>query len=292
MMRLLISAAVNQIGFFALARAAALGMDVRATRRRRCFQTDPASITWLEDPDAAEAMVHCGPLAPAALMVDRLGPKGLKVAVAFSSASIHFKAGSSDPREAAMVDSLRKGEEAFAQACARHGVSSTILRPTMIYGCGLDENVTALAAMMRRLPALPVPWGANGLRQPVHADDLADLALRAVQAARPGHTVLDAPGGERLGYRAMLRRIGLAINRPAVILPVPGLVGALQLARRAGFAPRSPSPEQLARMADDLSLDGTEAARVFGWAPRGFLVAGAADIDNPAARIVSSAVEA
>ena len=205
-MRIVISAAVNQIGFFALGRAAALGMDVRATRRRRCFQTDPAPVTWQDAPDASDALVHSGPLRLAAGMVDRLGPNGLRAAVAFSSASIHFKGASTDPAEARMVGGLRQGEEDFARACERHGVSATILRPTLIYGCGLDENVSTLAAMLRRLPALPVPWGANGLRQPVHADDLADLALRAVQAARPGLTVLDAPGGERLGYRAMLRR--------------------------------------------------------------------------------------
>ena len=119
-MRLLIASAVNQIGFFALAEAAARGHEVCATRRRRRFAEDPAPVRWVDAPVdcAPEGLIFCGPLDLAAPLVEQLAPHGLKVVVAISSASIHFKQRSPDPADRAMVSRLRAGEAALRAACA------------------------------------------------------------------------------------------------------------------------------------------------------------------------------
>lgn len=287
-MRLLIASAVNQIGFFALAEALARGHQVFASRRSRRFAQDPAPVTWVDTPEqhAPEGLIFCGPLDLAAPLVEKLAPHGLKAVVAFSSASIHFKQRSTDPDDRKLVARLREGEAALRAACTAHGISGTILRPTLIYGCGLDENVTMLAGLIRRMPILPVPVGAHGLRQPVHARDLAILALKAVEAARPGFETYDAPGGEALPYSGMLRRVARLLDLWRPVIPVPGLIRAYTLARRLGFLAAGPSPVQLERMCMPLAVDGAPAFSAFDWRPQGFLAGGLEDLDNPAARVV------
>jgi len=291
-MRLLVASAVNQIGFFALPEAVTRGHEVFATRRNRRFAQDPAPVTWVDTPErhAPEGLIFCGPLNLAAPLVERLAPHGLKTVVAFGSASIHFKQRSTDPDDRMLVARLREGEATLRAACMAHGISGTILRPTLIYGCGLDENVTMLAALVRRLPVLPVPVGAHGLRQPVHARDLAILALKAVEAARPGFEVYDAPGGEALPYSAMLRRVARLLGLWRPVIAVPGLIHAYSLVRRLGFLSAGPSPVQLERMCKPLAVDGGPASLAFDWQPQGLLAGGLTDLDNPAARVVTDTV--
>ena len=93
--------------------------------------------------------------------------------VAFSSSSVLSKADSNDRSERRLMRSLAAGEEALVAACSERGISLLLLRPTMIYGCGMDRNVSRLAAMARRHGVIPLAGAASGLRQPVHAEDLA-----------------------------------------------------------------------------------------------------------------------
>ena len=67
------------------------------------------------------------------------------------------------------------GEAAF-QASGRPGV---MLHPTMIYGAQGEDNVQRLAALLRRLPFVPLPGGGTALVQPIHQDDVT----RAIRAA-------------------------------------------------------------------------------------------------------------
>jgi nucleoside-diphosphate-sugar epimerase len=64
--------------------------------------------------------------------------------------------------------------------CALRQLVLTLLRPTLIYGCGLDQNISRLARIIRLCRCMLVAGQARGLRQPVHADDLAALAVAAL----------------------------------------------------------------------------------------------------------------
>jgi nucleoside-diphosphate-sugar epimerase len=130
--------------------------------------------------------------------------------VAFSSSSVLSKADSADPAERARMAAMAREEAALAAACAGRGLPLLLLRPTLIYGCGLDRNVSLLADLARRFGAIPLAGQAAGLRQPVHADDLAALAVQALTAPAP--VSLDSPacGGSTLSYREMARRIAAA----------------------------------------------------------------------------------
>src|SRR6185437_11176766 len=111
-----------------------------------------------------------------------LGP-ALKRIVVFSSTSVLTKLDSEVADERDGLRRLAEAENEIGQLCEASGVAWTILRPTLIYAEGRDTNITPLSRLIRRFGFMPLVGGAEGLRQPVHAEDLAQGAIAA--AASP-----------------------------------------------------------------------------------------------------------
>jgi nucleoside-diphosphate-sugar epimerase len=189
--------------------------------------------------------------------------------IAFSSTSRFTKAASPEAEERAVAERLVDGEERTIAFCEAHGVAWTIFRPTMIYAEGRDRNVSRLAGLIRRFRVLPLAGSGEGRRQPVHADDLAEACLLALDRRESFGRAYDLPGGETLTYRAMAVRIfhGLGLRPRVVSLPPALWRTGLKLA-----APLLPGVTVAMgeRMAEDLVFDGSAAAADFGWSPRPF----------------------
>jgi nucleoside-diphosphate-sugar epimerase len=192
-----------------------------------------------------------------------LARMGVGRLIAFSSTSIEAKRESRSARAKAVVDALSGGEAAVKEAAAASNIGVTILRPTLIYGTGEDTSVSAAARFIKRFGFFPLAWNAQGLRQPVHADDLAEAALAALESPASIGNIYALPGGETLPYRAMIERIFEMLGRPPRFLRVPGLAAVSDLARR---------------MARDQSFDLGPAARDLGYTPRRFLAGGRSDL--------------
>jgi uncharacterized protein YbjT (DUF2867 family) len=77
---------------------------------------------------------------------------------------------------------------------------------------------------------LPWPRAATGLRQPVHARDLARALVAAAPRADLAQRVLALPGPEALTFPQMVQRSLAASGRAARVIPVPA-PGLFQLAR-------------------------------------------------------------
>jgi nucleoside-diphosphate-sugar epimerase len=193
--------------------------------------------------------------------LEGLRAAGLSRLVCFSSTSMLAKAESSSAAERDLARRLAAAEAALAAS----GLSSIVLRPTLIYGLGLDRNVSRAAAFIRRWRCFPLAGPGRGLRQPVHADDLAAAALAA--AANDVGGAWNLGGGETLTYRQMIERIfaALAIRPRFLRLPLlarfPGAIGAVAQ-----------------RMEQDLDFDDGAAWPRLGLAPRRFLAGGPADL--------------
>src|SRR5947209_5016007 len=69
-----------------------------------------------------------------------------------------------------------------------------MLHPTMIYGTRGEQNVQRLAAMLRRLPLVPLPGGGRNLVQPIHQDDVTRAIRAALDAAWDGPHALVIAG--------------------------------------------------------------------------------------------------
>jgi len=164
------------------------------------------------------------------------------------------------------------GAEAMVfEASERRDAGATMLRPTLVYGAGRDANLTRIAAMARRWGRFVLPRRADGLRQPVHVQDLADAAFAASLADVSKGRSYDLPGGETLAYRDMVRRVLLCLDPPLPLLelPMPLFRAAVAAAQARGIA-RDLTTAAVARMREDVVFDAMPARRDFGYAPRMF----------------------
>lgn len=199
----------------------------------------------------------------------RLFTPSLKRVIAFTSTSIVTKIDSEIAAERALLQRLADGERRLIATCERLGIGWTILRPTLIYAEGRDGNVTRLARLIRTFGALPLLGSGAGLRQPVHAEDLAIGAIQAAQSATAVNKTYALPGGETVSYREMVGRIFDALGKPRRVLAVPPLVWRTAFAVMKPFFPNY-NVAMGNRMAKDMVFDPAPATRDFGWAPRGF----------------------
>jgi nucleoside-diphosphate-sugar epimerase len=148
--------------------------------------------------------------------------------VCISTSSVYTKPASPDAAERLLIAEIIAAEISLSHACRERGITLAVLRPTLIYGCGLDQNVSRIARMIRRLHFFPLAGRAAGRRQPVHAADLATLALKLIQAE--GLQSLESPvgGGSVLTYRRMVEQVfaahGLA---PRIVSLAPSMLEGL-----------------------------------------------------------------
>jgi nucleoside-diphosphate-sugar epimerase len=271
-MAVLVFGGSSQIGHFLLPRLVANGATVLAPSRRA--HAPQAGVRWLHGslPDGLPrdlprptAIISFGPLGPFAQWLAQadFGGEPPRV-IATSSMSAQTKRDSSVPAERAISRQLRDGEAQLAAACDRHGAPWTVLRPTLIYGAGLDKSLSPIARRALRTRLFPLPAG-RGLRQPVHAEDIALAVLAALDRPASAGRILAIGGGERLSFAAMLARVRRGLPRATVPLPLPAWL--LRGARRLAPA-RLRGPLQ--RLDTDLVADNGELTRLLGIQPRAF----------------------
>lgn len=206
-------------------------------------------------------------LLPAAL--PGLKARGMRRLIAFSSTSRFTKVDSPDEGERAVALELSGAEAAVEKWCAEHGVAWTILRPTLIYDEGRDENVSRIARLVKRFHFMPLSGAGEGLRQPVHAADLAKGALAAAHAPVTKDRVYNLVGGETVTYRVMVDRVFEGLGKRPRTLAMPTWLFGLIMRLAKPFYPGA-TVAMGTRMGRDLTFDSAEAVADFGWAPRSF----------------------
>lgn len=254
------------------------GADPPVLALSRTPRAPGACVRWLAGelasaPDPAQpvaAIASLGPLDAFAQWFERSRLAPARV-VALGSTSVHGKRGSPDPAERRLVQALLEAERRLAETAAARGSALTLLRPTLIYGSGRDQNLSRIVALARRWRWLPLPRQARGLRQPVHVEDVAGAVLHCLRATQPCPGVYDLPGGETLAFDEMLRRTLAAAVPRARLVRVPGPafragIRMLRLSGRLGAAGEG----VLARLDQDLAYDPAPAREALGHRPRGF----------------------
>ncbi|MEW5890787.1 MAG: NAD(P)-dependent oxidoreductase [Pseudomonadota bacterium] len=205
---------------------------------------------------------------------------GVRRIVVLSSTSRFTKWDSSDTGEQTVARRLANAEacvQAWAEATA---VEWVILRPTLIYGRGRDRNIAEIARLIRRYGFFPVLGQASGLRQPVHAEDVARACLAALEVSNARNRAYNISGGETLTYREMVCRVFVALGRSPRTLSVPLSLFRLAIAcLRVLPRYRQWLTTMAERMNRDLVFDHAEAARDLGFKPRNFLLA-AQDVEG------------
>ena len=216
------------------------------------------------------ALIHLAPLWLLPELLQRSSSLPERI-IAFSSTSRISKSTSTSEQEREVADKLAQAEEHIARVASELAIPWTIFRPTLIYGAGLDKNVTTIAHFIRRFRFLPLVGKAEGKRMPVHADDLAVACLNCFAQENTQNKIYNLSGGEALRYREMVARIFHALGKKPRFLPLPrqGLERVLGL---LAYLPRFShvTPEMVNRMSQDLVFDSAEAVADFGYSPRKF----------------------
>lgn len=274
-MKSLVVGATGIVGGYIVQQLVAAGE--RPTALSRAEHHD-ANVDWVQGdlsapaslPIVAAETLYC--TANVGLLVDalpHLDRSVLKRVIVFTSTSIVTKMQSEIAEEREHLRRLADGEQRLISICEQYGVGWTILRPTIIYAEGRDANVSRLAGLIRRFGFLPLMGSGAGLRQPVHAED---LAIGAVQAALSGaaiNKIYALPGGETISYREMVGRIFDALGKRRLILSAPPVVWRAAFTLAKPFFPNA-NIAMGNRMAKDMVFDGAPAVRDFGWSPRKF----------------------
>ena len=110
------------------------------------------------------------------------------------------------------------GKAANEKAVIESGMSYAILRPTVLVG---DEDILInnIAYLLRRFPLFLLPGNGSYKLQPVHVEDVADLAVDGVY--RPDSYIVDAVGPDIFTFKEMVQLIGKKIGAPRPLIPFP-----------------------------------------------------------------------
>lgn len=269
--RILVFGATGQVGRFLRPRLRAAGHQVIAVSRAPASGSEEGEA-WLRgdlegdfDVSRVDAIVSAGPLDRFAAWFVRAAPVGVGHVVALSSMSAESKQTSPDAGERVLSQRLRQAEGALAEACAARHCHCTILRPTLIWGAGSDRSLTPLVRFARRAHLFPCVPGARGLRQPVHADDLAAACTSSLAKGVLAHgKIYPFGGGERLACTEMLRRVRASVG--VATLPVPLPLALLRASAR--LAGRGHGI--VGRLGEDLCADNTAVIADLAVVPRPF----------------------
>lgn len=204
---------------------------------------------------------------------DLMASLGAKRVMALSSTSRFTKKKSSALSEQAAAGRLVEGESQLQQWAEANDIDWIILRPTMIYGLGRDKNLAEVARFIRRFGLFPLFGKANGLRQPIHVQDLALACIASLQTPGIANRAYNLSGGEVLPYREMISRVFAAVGRPPRMLTVPLLVFRLAVAiLRLLPRYRNWTAAMAERMNCDMVFDHSEAAKDLAFKPRAFML--------------------
>lgn len=156
--------------------------------------------------------------------------------------------------------SKMEAEKGLRQLAEETGMEVVIIRPPLVYGPGVKANFLAMMRWLWR--GLPLPLGAvtENRRSLVGLDNLVDFIMTCIDHPAAANQTFLVSDGEDLSTAALLQRMGIALGRPARLIPVPASflrLGATLLGR----------PGVAQRLCGSLAVDITKTRELLGWSP-------------------------
>jgi nucleoside-diphosphate-sugar epimerase len=152
-----------------------------------------------------------------------------------------------------------EAEQGLRHIARETGMEVVIIRPPLVYGSGVRANFHIMMQWLQK--GFPLPLGAvHNKRSLVGLENLVDLIITCLDHPAAANQVFLAGDGEDLSTPELLCRLGLALGKPARLLPVPASLlkaGAALLGRR----------DIAQRLCESLQVDISKARNVLGWNP-------------------------
>ena len=111
------------------------------------------------------------------------------------------------------------GKAANEKAVIDTGLPYAIIRPTVLVGGGEDILINNIAFLLRRLPVMLIPGDGSYGIQPVHVEDVADLAVEGVYSK--DSYITDAVGPESYTFKELVKLVGETIGAKRLVVSAP-----------------------------------------------------------------------
>lgn len=174
-------------------------------------------------------------------------------------AGAYFTADDAPAPEVPYGISKMEAEQGLLQIARETAMEVVIIRPPLVYGPGVKGNFASIIKLVEK--GLPLPLGAiHNRRSLVSLDNLVDLIITCIDHPAAGNQVFLAGDGEDLSTSELLRRVGIAMGKPARLLPVPAALlqfGATVLGKKA----------MAQRLLGSLQVDISKTRRMLDWEP-------------------------
>ncbi len=113
-----------------------------------------------------------------------------------------------------------EAEQGLLALAAESSMQVVIIRPVLVYGPGVKANFRNMMGWLHK--GVPLPLGAiHNQRSLVALDNLVDLIRVCIDHPAAANQVFLVSDGEDMSTTQLLRRMALALGRPARLLPVP-----------------------------------------------------------------------
>lgn len=152
-----------------------------------------------------------------------------------------------------------EAEQGLFELQRSEGLEVTVIRPPLVYGPGVKANFLTMMRWIEK--GVPLPLGAvHNKRSFIALPNLVDLVVTCCDHPAAANRTFLAADREDLSTTELLRRVGVALGKPARLLPVPQSVlrWVTQLAGGADLT---------RRLLGSLQVDYSKTSELLGWQP-------------------------
>jgi NADH dehydrogenase len=174
---------------------------------------------------------------------------------------VHVSGIGADPGSPSLYIRKRgEGELAVRAAFA----DATLIRAAVMFGPD-DSFLTAILALLRRLPIYPMFGRGRTRLQPAYVEDVAEAIARVMQRAET-HTMIFECGGPRVySYEELLRTIAREAGLKPILIPVPFATWHVL----AWIAEMLPSPPITRNQVELMRVDNISSSQIPGFGELG-----------------------
>lgn len=235
------------------------------------FLYDEINFCVIPKIENADVVINLAPLPLINRAIDIAKILKAKRIIAFGSTGRFTKIDSTSDIERDFVFQQKKAEDFFSKNCKNLSIGWTLFRPTMIYGNDMDKNISFIRSLIRKFGVFFIPFGANGLRQPVHVNDLANACILAIESDLTINKSYNLGGLDVIPLRDLVIRIFQSENKKAILIQIPKLffiilISILSKYKKYNFLRK----EMVDRMYQNLTVDNSAAMRDFSYNPQFF----------------------
>ncbi len=265
---IIVTGSATQTGMAAIGKALAAGARVIAVYADRHVLFSHPNLEWKQYKPGkkrdmseflimrADILLHAEPLARLPDLLPALHPD-LKRVVAFGT--------DLPPDEKQM-----NAEKEIIRVGQEQGRDVTILNLMMPYGVGLDDNITAIANVIKRYGFMAIYREGKGLRNPVQVKDAVEAAFATLEKPQTYNKIYNIGGGSNVTYREMCTKLFEYIGKPVKFIRIPFMPAILSALGKV-YQLENLSAGVALRMNNDISFDNTAAIEDFNYRAHAFL---------------------